>query len=131
MVGGSAQIVSRTIIPQTIRQQTAVPVISPVQTEISRQDEEMGATPGSLRVMKVSHTGKIEYLEQSIQKPKVKTIICSKERFQVQKIQHNVGPKPSTSTGSVSATGDISAKLEQFIMGSLKETLKVNLTFSQ
>ena len=87
----------------------------------------MSPKPGSLTVMKVSHTGKIEYLEQPIQKAKINKKICSKETVHVQRKQDNVGSKPSTSTGSAAATGDISMKLEEFIMGSLKESLKVIL----
>ena len=127
MVGGPAQVVSRTVIPQATRQQTAVPVIAPAQAEASRQDKEMSPKAGSLTIMKVSHTGKIEYLEQPIQKAKINKKICSKETVHVQRKQDNVGSKPSTSTGSAAATGDISMKLEEFIMGSLKESLKVIL----
>ena len=127
MVGGPAQVVSRIVVPQTTRQQTSVPVITPAQAEVSRQDKEMSPKPGSLTVMKVSHTGTIEYLEQPIQKAKINRKICSKETVHVQRKQDNVGSKPSTSTGSATATGDISMKLEEFIMGSLKESLKVYL----
>ena len=87
----------------------------------------MSPKAGSLTIMKVSHTGKIEYLEQPIQKAKMNKKICSKETVHVQRKQDNVGSKPSTSTGSAAATGDISMKLEEFIMGSLKESLKVIL----
>ena len=102
-------------------------MVAPTQAEVSRQDKETSPKPGSLTIMKVSHTGKIEYLEQPIQKAKINKKICSKETVHVQRKQDNVGSKPSTSTGSVAATGDISMKLEEFIMGSLKESLKVIL----